>query len=94
MRLEPREPPSPDAFSGAEAYEASPAYAWIELTDTSRFGGDATAAMASVGIKGRPGGAFGAPARFVRLQLLMREETFEILAAKLERLLRGEGAEG
>ena len=40
-------------------------YAWIELTDASRFGGDATAAMASVGILGRAGVQFGASKRYV-----------------------------
>ena len=88
--LEPRCPAGPDSFTGEESYEASPAYAWVELKSTARYGGDAMAAMASVGIHGRSGEKFGSPVRYVRLQLLMRQQTFDILCEKLQVLLRGE----
>ena len=82
-RLEPREAASYDSFSEAEGYEPSPAYAWVELVG----GGDAAAAMAAAGITGRSGAEFGASPAFVRLELLMREETFGLLADKLRAML-------
>lgn len=88
FRLEPRDPPSADTFSGVREYEASPAYAWIELTDASLFNGSALTAMESVGIAGRGGSSYGeTDDRHVRLELLMREQTFEILCRKLEKLV-------
>lgn len=86
-QLAPRDPAAYDSFSGTEGYAASPAYAWITLTNSTQHQGDAMVAMASVGIKGRGGPKFGADKCHVRLELLMREETFELLAVKLERLL-------
>ena len=62
-------------------------YAWIELRDRSLHNGDATAAMRSVGLKTRSGDQFGAGVHFTRLELLMREETFTIVAEKLHTLL-------
>mmetsp|Transcript_19687 Transcript_19687/g.47184 ORF Transcript_19687/g.47184 Transcript_19687/m.47184 type:complete len:104 (-) Transcript_19687:236-547(-) len=83
--LEPRDPPTPDVFASiTSGYAASPAYAWIKKLD----GGDALAAMAAAGIRGRGGPMFGVASSFVRLELLMREETFELLAEKLEALVR------
>jgi len=82
-RLEGRDAPAADAFSAETSYEASPAYAWVQKLD----GGDCLAAMASVGIVARPGGQFGVSHDFVRLELLMREQTFVILLAKLDTLL-------
>ena len=89
FRLQSREPPSPDSYSGAESYEPSPAYAWVELLNDTMHGGDASTAMRSVGIVGRTGTEFGASRRFVRLELLMREQTFDILAEKLRQLVCG-----
>ena len=60
------------------------------MHSTTAFGGNATAAMASVGIHGRAGPQFGGLNRQVRLELLMREETFELLAAKLRKLVHPE----
>ena len=94
FRLEPRDASTADTWSGARAYAPSPAYAWIEMgasdghARTDRYyNGSALAAMASVGITARPGTLFGASRRFVRLQLLMREQTFSIMCEKLEALL-------
>jgi len=88
FEVEVRDAPETDSFSGELAYEASPAYAWVRLTDDSPpYDGDAAAAMASVGIAGRPGDLFGATKRHVRLELLMREQTFGIMCDKLERLV-------
>jgi len=86
--LEPRDAPATDAFSGEVEYAPSPAYAWIKLNSAEAFGGDALAAMAAYGIVGRSGREFGAEPCHVRLELLMREQTFELLIAKLEELLR------
>ena len=44
-------------------------------------------AMAAAGITGRSGAEFGASPAFVRLELLMREETFGLLAEKLRVML-------
>ena len=41
-------------------------------------GGDAAAALQAAGIVGRSGAAYGAGVDFVRLELLMREQTFEV----------------
>ena len=81
--LEPREAGARDTFSGEDRYRPSPAYAWIERTD----GGNASAAMEQVGIEGRSGDQFGASISFIRLELLMREQTFDILLNKLAMLL-------
>jgi aspartate/methionine/tyrosine aminotransferase len=83
FRLQARDPPGHDGFSGETAYESSPAYAWVEQLD----GGDALTSMRSVGVIGRAGDQFGASSRYVRLELLMREETFELMVAKLVRLV-------
>ena len=85
--LERRDPAASDAFTGAATYEPSPAYAWVTLRDVSQHGGSALAAMASVGIRGRDGVAFGGTRAQCRLELLMREETFQLLAEKLRFLL-------
>ena len=63
-------------LSGSEDNTASPspAYAWVRQLD-----GDALASMASVGVVGRTGVAYGADASYVRLELLMREETFDVM---------------
>ena len=66
-----------------------PAYAWVELADDGSYGGDAASALASVGIIGRSGDQFGASARFARIELLMRDEDFELLCEKLESLVLG-----
>lgn len=94
LRLAPRDAPAFDAFSGEVNYESSPAYAWLELTDTLAFGGDAMAAVRSVGIVGRSGVAFGASKAWVRLELLMRQETFELLCSKLRTLVGRHAAGG
>jgi len=82
-QLEPRDAPAPDAFSGEAAYAPSPAYAWVRRSD----GGDCLAAMRGVGIIARPGTQFGASQAYARLELLMREPTFDILLSKLQTLL-------
>jgi len=87
FKLENRDAPATDCFSGEKSYESSPAYAWVELMSESAYGGDALRAMASVGIEGRPGTLFGATRHFVRLELLMREQTFEIMCEKLQELM-------
>ena len=83
FRLEPRDTPTADTYSGAAQYEASPAYAWIEKLG----GGDATAALEVAGVRGRAGDKFGAGVQFVRLELLMREETFDLMLEKLAAVL-------
>ena len=88
FKLNARDAPSPDTFSGEVRYQASPAYAWIELTDRRLYEGDALAAMASVGVRGRGGVGYGATERFVRLELLMREQTFQVMCEKLQTLVR------
>jgi histidinol-phosphate/aromatic aminotransferase/cobyric acid decarboxylase-like protein len=92
FRLTPREPPAFDAFSGEAGYEASPAYAWLELTDTRAFGGDAVAAVRSVGILGRGGAQYGMSKAWVRLELLMRQESFVLLRDKLRGLVERHSA--
>ena len=87
FRLQNRSAAGHDTFSGEDDYEPSPAYAWVELTSAGRFGGDAMSAMASVGILARPGSLFGADRAHARLQLLMREQTFDILCEKLGALV-------
>ena len=82
FRLDARDPAAHDTFSDQDGYAPSPAYAWIERLD----GGDAPAAFEAAGIRGRSGDQFGSSRRFVRVELLMREATFRILAAKLEAL--------
>lgn len=77
--LQAREAASRDAWSGADGYEPSPAYAWIHQLD----GGDATASMRAAGIVGRSGAKYGAAAPYVRLELLMREATFDVMLGKL-----------
>jgi len=42
-------------------------------------GGDAAASLKAAGVAGRSGTAYGAGADFVRLELLMREQTFEVM---------------
>ena len=78
FRLEPRDAPARDSWSGQDNYPASPAYAWIERLD----GRDALAALAGVGVVGRNGTVFGAAKRFVRVELLMREATFQVRARR------------
>lgn len=51
------------------------------------FGGDANAALRSVGIIGRGGRGYGGSDCHARLELLMREQTFVLVLAKLTRLL-------
>eukprot|EP00966_Prymnesium_polylepis_P161653 3736102-Prymnesium_polylepis.2 len=85
-RLEPRDADtSYTMLSDAPGtYPPSPAYAWVEKLD----GGHAYAAMREAGIRGRDGVHSGAAARFVRLELLMREETFVLLLGKLAALVQ------
>ena len=47
---------------------------------------DCTAALKQGGLIGRPGASFGSDASHSRLELLMRPETFDRMAAKLEAL--------
>jgi aspartate/methionine/tyrosine aminotransferase len=82
-QLDARDAATADVFSGAASYAPSPAYAWVRKMD----GGDCELAMRSVGIISRPGDQFGASTDFVRLELLMREQTFDILLEKLKTLL-------
>jgi histidinol-phosphate/aromatic aminotransferase/cobyric acid decarboxylase-like protein len=91
FRLEARDAAAAvDAYSGESGYEPSPAYAWVQRLD----GGDALASLESVGVVGRSGAEFGAGTNFVRIELLMREQTFEILLIKLTAMLGLEGAGG
>ena len=82
-QLDARDAATADVFSGAASYAPSPAYAWVRKMD----GGDCELAMRCVGIISRPGDQFGASTDFVRLELLMREQTFDILLEKLKTLL-------
>ncbi len=84
LALQPLEPAAHDAFSGADDYAPSPAYAWVRQLD----GGDATATLRDAGVVGRPGDAYGANESFVRLELLMREATFDVMIDKLCRLVK------
>lgn len=43
-----------------------------------------TAAVEAAGILGREGSAFGGDSEHVRLELLMRQEDFELMADKLQ----------
>ena len=77
--LQAREVASRDSWSAADGYAPSPAYAWIQQLD----GGDATASMRAAGIVGRSGAKYGATDAYVRLELLMREATFDVMLGKL-----------
>eukprot|EP00966_Prymnesium_polylepis_P285353 6591619-Prymnesium_polylepis.1 len=81
-RLDSRDAAAHDTWSATDGYPPSPAYAWLEKLD----GGDANAALEVAGVRGRPGWQFGVSNRFVRIELLMREATFNIMASKLEAL--------
>ncbi|KAK9816534.1 hypothetical protein WJX72_001636 [[Myrmecia] bisecta] len=65
----------------------SPAYVFVQCVDTVRDP-DCYATLSSGpgGIKGRPGQLFGSTPDYVRLELLMRPEEFEVMATKLDRL--------
>ena len=82
-QLDARDTATADVFSGVASYAPSPAYAWVRKMD----GGDCELAMRSVGLLSRPGVQCGASSDFVRLELLMREQTFEIFLEKLKMLL-------
>ena len=84
-RLEPRDPPKLDRFSGEVAYEPSPAYAWLLYLVATNV--TAPAAMLKVGVAGRSGLGYGKDDRFIRLELLMRDVTFDAMMRKLERLM-------
>ena len=85
FRLDARDPPAArDNFFGEDDYAPSPAYAWLERID----GGDAYAALLAGGVVGRRGTQFGVGDNFVRVELLMREASFDILAAKLGPIAR------
>ena len=47
---------------------------------------DCLAALAMGGLLGRPGPVFGMTQHYARLELLMREDTFDKAAAKLTKL--------
>ena len=83
-RVEPRDPPKLDRFSGEVAYEPSPAYAWLQYLVATNV--TAPAAMLKVGVAGRSGLGYGKDDRFIRLELLMRDVTFDAMMRKLERL--------
>ena len=80
----PRAPPKLDRFSGAVAYEPSPAYAWLQYLVATNV--TAPAAMLKVGVAGRSGLGYGKDDRYIRLELLMRDVTFDAMMRKLERL--------
>ena len=101
FKLEPRDAPAADSYSGQVSYPPSPAYLWLELlipNDLSAyplpFNGSASVAIESVGIKGRPGTGYGeTDERHVRIELLMRAQDFEILYAKLKLLFQAASVE-
>lgn len=47
---------------------------------------DCMAVLEGGGLLGRPGPAFGSDPSHMRLELLMRAETFDMMAEKLQRL--------
>ena len=82
FELQALDPAAKDGFTDQEDYASSPAYAWVKQLD----GGDAAASLQAAGVVGRPGAAYGAGVDFVRLELLMREQTFGVMLEKLRRM--------
>lgn len=65
----------------------SPAYLWLTCTHAQRDP-DCWGTLASVGVIGRPGGVYGGTASQVRIELLMRAETFDKMMVKLQDLVK------
>ena len=82
FELQALDPAAKDAFSDETDYAPSPAYAWVKQLD----GGDAAASLRAAGVVGRPGVAYGASVAFVRIELLMREQTFNVMLEKLRKM--------
>ena len=82
FELQALDPAAKDAFSDETDHAPSPAYAWVKQLD----GGDAAASLRAAGVVGRPGVAYGASVAFVRIELLMREQTFNVMLEKLRKM--------
>uniref|UniRef100_A0A1D1Z982 Tryptophan aminotransferase-related protein 4 n=1 Tax=Anthurium amnicola TaxID=1678845 RepID=A0A1D1Z982_9ARAE len=70
--------------------DPSPAYGWLKCEMEEDV--DCKAVIRSGGIIGRPGSAFGADPRYVRLSLIKTQDDFDQLLGRLEALVAREGA--
>lgn len=80
----------PDAFSGDDVLPADP-YMWLECTSAADFVGGQTCSQTfldDAGIQLSSGDGFGGAAgHFIRLELLMARDTFDVVADRLAALV-------